>query len=189
MPHPGTSVGVQVKAPPAVMAAPAGAPPRLKVKVWAGRSASLAPALKESGRVSLTFLIPIAAKTGATLTSDTVTVMASQVSRVPSEIQTEKGYTPGPCASVGVQLNMPLLDPMEAPPGALVKLKVSVWGGASGSEPVAEKVRLASSAIFLLPIEFNTGGSLSGLTVMLMVAGAEVAKPSKAVKVKLSGPM
>ena len=71
MPGPWASVGVQVKTPvTGVMLAPAGAPAsRLKVNVLAGRSASVAVAVKVSGVSSSTVLLPIAASTGAWLTS------------------------------------------------------------------------------------------------------------------------
>ena len=52
---PWASVGVQLNAPPAVMLAPAGAPaPRLKVRVFAGTSASVAVAVNDRSASSLT---------------------------------------------------------------------------------------------------------------------------------------
>ena len=61
MPGPWASVGVQVKLPPVVMAAPAGAPAsRVKVRVLAGRSASVAVAVKLIRASSLPLWLPMA---------------------------------------------------------------------------------------------------------------------------------
>jgi len=52
----------------------------------------------------------------------TVTVMVSESVAVPSLTTTLKVYAPGPWASVGVQVNTPLLPSMAAPSGAPVRL-------------------------------------------------------------------
>ena len=63
----------------ALIEAPAGAPAsRLNVFVLAGRSASVAVAVNVSRLPSLTDLLPIAASTGATLTSLTVMLIVSK---------------------------------------------------------------------------------------------------------------
>src|SRR6185503_17850096 len=79
VPGPCASVGVQVNAPPAVIAAPAGAPaPSENVSVCAGTSASVAVAVKLNSASSLTVLFPIGARTGAVLPGgETVIVIAS----------------------------------------------------------------------------------------------------------------
>ena len=69
------SVGVQLKAPvlPSNVA-PVGAPVMLYVSVCAGRSSSLADTVNVSAVSSAVDLLPIGLKTGAVLTSLTVTV-------------------------------------------------------------------------------------------------------------------
>jgi len=69
VPGPSVSVGVQLKAPSALIEAPAGSPTRLKVSVLAGRSGSLAVAVKVNAVSSSTVLLPIAFNVGALLTS------------------------------------------------------------------------------------------------------------------------
>src|SRR5439155_11540095 len=84
------SVGVQLKAPVELLIeAPTGTMQevtlrqlvvpltRLKVSVLAGRSWSVAVAVKDRFVSSSTFLLPMAPSTGATLTSATVTVISS----------------------------------------------------------------------------------------------------------------
>jgi len=98
---------------------------RLKVKVFAGISSSVAVAVKVKGTNSSMFLFPITPSTGATLTSFTVTVIcsSSQSTGEPlSQTLTLKVYSPGPWASVGVQLKRPLVELIDAPVGALSKL-------------------------------------------------------------------
>ena len=76
----------------APIAAPAGTDPapstRLNVKVLAGRSASAAVAVNVISVSSSPDFAPIAARTGATLTSLTVTVIVSESVVVPSETTT-----------------------------------------------------------------------------------------------------
>jgi len=65
--------GVQLKIPVALLiVAPAAAPVRLNILAFAGMSASVALAVKARGVLTVTVLLPIAAKTGATFTSFTV---------------------------------------------------------------------------------------------------------------------
>jgi len=85
----------------------------------------VAVAVKVSRANSATDLSPISANTGATLTSFTVTVIcsSSQSTGEPlSQTLTLKVYSPGPWASVGVQLKRPLVELIDAPVGALSKL-------------------------------------------------------------------
>ncbi len=67
-------MGVQVNTPAAVIAAPAGAPESEKVSVSAGTSTSVAVAVNRSSLPSLTVLLPIQARTGASLADVTVIV-------------------------------------------------------------------------------------------------------------------
>src|SRR5258706_11609986 len=79
MPGPCDSVGVQLKTPvTGSMLAPSGAPEsRLKVREFAGRSASFAVLVKVSKLPSLIVLLAIGAKVGAALASVTPMVMVS----------------------------------------------------------------------------------------------------------------
>ena len=101
-PGPWASVGVQVNTPvEGLMLAPVGTWPavpscKLKVKIFAGISASVAVAMKVNSMSSSVALFPIGPRTGATLTSFTVTVMVSQSLSAPSLTQTSNVYTPGP---------------------------------------------------------------------------------------------
>src|SRR5438105_1630504 len=125
------------------MAAPAGAPTRLKVSVFAGRSGSVAPAVKVDGLPALTVVPPGTPNTGGRFTSLTVTVTGFSSERlgVPLSVtRTLKVNVPGPWASVGVQVNTPVTGSMAAPLGAPTRLKVSVLAGMSGSVAVAVKV-------------------------------------------------
>ncbi len=72
------AVGVQEKTPViGLMAAPAGAPAsKLKVRVWAGLSASVALAVKESGVPDSIVLLPIPARTGGVLVGSLIPMMA-----------------------------------------------------------------------------------------------------------------
>ncbi len=172
-PGPCASVGVQVNAPVAgLMLAPSGAPTRLKVRVLAGKSASVAVAVKLSAVSSATVLSPIAPRTGATLTSPIVTVIVSHTVNVPSLTQTSNVYVPGPCASVGVQVNAPVAGSMLAPVGAPTRLKVRVLAGRSASVAVAVKLNCTSSATLLSPIAPRTGATLTSVTVTVMLSSS-----------------
>jgi hypothetical protein len=83
----------------------------------AGRSESDVEAVKVSAVSSSTLLLPMAARTGAALTSLTVMAIVSVSVSAPSLTTTVTGYVPGPCASVGVQVKWPP-DVMDAPAGA-----------------------------------------------------------------------
>ena len=87
----------------------------------AGMSASVAVAVKVNNVCSLTTLLPIAASTGATLTSFTVTVtlLLSDNAGLPLSVATTLNvYVPAPWASVGVHVNTPVEELMVAPEGA-----------------------------------------------------------------------
>ncbi len=91
IPYPWASVGVQVKTPAEVIAAPAGAPGLSEyVSVFAGRSASVALAVNVSSLPSAIVLLPIGASTGSVRTSITDTVMDSESVSSPSDTWTSK---------------------------------------------------------------------------------------------------
>jgi hypothetical protein len=66
--------------------------------------------------------------------------MAASALAVPSLTRTANGWLPGPCASVGVQVNTPVEPSMEAPAGAPTSENVSVFAGRSVSVAVAVNV-------------------------------------------------
>ena len=100
------AVGVQVKAPPEVMAAPAGTvPASVKVRV-SPASGSVAVAVKASSVPAVAVLSPTGSRTGAALAADTTTSIVSQSERSPSETHTSKVWVPT-WPAVGVQVKAP----------------------------------------------------------------------------------
>src|SRR6185503_7826277 len=87
------------------------------------------------------------ASTGAAFVSVTVMLIGDDVLVTPSLTLTLNGYEPGPCASVGVQLNTPVEPSMLAPVGAPVSENDRVCAGRSASVDVAVNVYGASSGI------------------------------------------
>ena len=111
---PWASLGVQLNAPVElliVMPSASDAASSEYVRLCAGRSASVAVAVKLSVAPSLTLWLPMAASTGATLVSPTVIVIVSlSVSRpVPLSVtvMVTDGVRP-PWVSLGVQLKAPV---------------------------------------------------------------------------------
>src|SRR5262245_33838019 len=104
------------------MLRPDGAPgSTLNVSVCAGRSPSVALAVKLSKLPSLTAWSLMKANDGATFTSLTVTVRVSKslsAGEPLSVTRTVIEKTPGPWDSVGVQVKTPLLELIAAPDGA-----------------------------------------------------------------------
>src|SRR5205085_8058212 len=80
---------------------------RVALPILAGMSWSVAVAVKERLVSSSTALLPIAARTGATLTSATVTVIVSKSSRQAPTTATQSEYELGCWPSVGVKLKAP----------------------------------------------------------------------------------
>jgi hypothetical protein len=79
------------------MPAPAGAPTSENVRVWAGRSLSVAVAVNVYGETSgIVAAAGTPARTGAAFTSLTVSVMAASEFTTPSLTRTVNGYEPGP---------------------------------------------------------------------------------------------
>src|SRR5439155_7376957 len=160
--------GVQLKTPvDPLIVAPDGAPGSSEnVKTFAGTSVSVAVAVNVKGEPTAhAALFPIAASTGATFTSFTAIVIPSTALSCGLPLSTTwtvMEYEPGPWASVGVQLNAPVVPLRVAPVAAGAprkSKKVRVWP-ASGYVAVAVKVNGASSFTALLPIGSSTGGRL-----------------------------
>src|SRR6185436_15019006 len=95
------------------MLAPAGAPTSENVSVCAGRSASVAVAVNVYGESS-----------GVLAVGGTPARIGASVFATPSLTRTWNGYTPGPCASVGVQLKTPVEPSILAPAGASTRENV-----------------------------------------------------------------
>src|ERR1043165_9743414 len=113
-PGPCVSVGVQVNTPLLeLMAALVGAfAPRLNVKELVGISGSLATFVMTSAVNSKTVRLEMADKNGGRLLSSTMTEKLCVVLRLGEPLSvtmTEMKFEPGPCASVGVQVNTPVL--------------------------------------------------------------------------------
>src|SRR5205823_5268005 len=127
---PCASVDVQLIAPLAgLMVMPAGELTSAKVKLLAGRSASVALALTLIVVCSLIAWSPGPALHGALPISLTVTVNVLVTLRAGTPLSvtlTLTAFVLGPCASVGVQLIAPLAGLMVMPVGALTKAKVKV---------------------------------------------------------------
>src|SRR5580765_7037 len=120
---PCASVGVQLKTPvDGSMPAPAGAPAsRLKVRIWAGRSASVAEAVNVSRVCSFRVWLPMVASTGAVFGWLTTTAMVSDALEGGEALSVTRTVIklvllPGDLG--GVQVKTPVLGLMSAPAGA-----------------------------------------------------------------------
>src|SRR3989441_161213 len=127
---PWASVGVQVSTPLlGSRFTPVGADTKLKVNVFAGRSASLAVFVTVSVLSSVTVRSVGTVSTGALFASVTTTVklLVSLDSGTPLSVTLNViRLVLGPWASVGVQVSTPLLGSRFTPVGADTKLKVNV---------------------------------------------------------------
>src|SRR5262245_24713255 len=104
-------------------------------------------------------------------TSCTVRVIAASVFATASETRTVNEYTPGPCTSLGVQLNTPLEEPMLAPSGAPTSENVSVCPGTSASVALAVNPYATSSGIVAEPgTPDSTGAAFTSSTWIEMVS-------------------
>ena len=187
-------LGVQVKAPPAVIEAPAGTAPevpgaRVKVSV-SPASGSLAVAVKASSEPVSAVLSPTGSSTGAELAALTVTSIVSQSESSPSETHTSKVAVPI-WVVLGVQVKAPPAV-IEAPagtapevPGARVKVSVSP---ASGSLAVAVKASSEPVSAVLSPTGSSTGAELAALTVTSIVSQSE-SSPSETHTSKVAVPI
>ena len=89
---------------------------------------------------------------------------------------------PGPCASVGVQLNTPVVASIVAPKASAAASKVNVDAcPASTSVAVAVKLSAASSFTIWLPMVPSTGTSFTAAIVSATVAVAVPPRPSLSV--------
>src|SRR5439155_1312308 len=154
---PCASVGLQVNRPlVALMLAPAGAPgSRLKVRVLAGRSGSVAVFVTTNVLSSSIIWSAGTVRTGARFTSVTTTVKlrASLEGGEPLSVtSTVTRLVLGPCASVGVQVNTPLVALMLAPAGSPGS-KLNVRRSPSGSVAVAVKLNKVCSLTDRLGID------------------------------------
>src|SRR5437762_824616 len=181
-PEASVSVGVQLKAPvEPLIVAPAGAPASNEnVSVFAGTSPSVAVAVKVTGVPTVPVLFPIAARTGAWFTSFTVIVIAADPLSTGDPLSvavTVTGYTPGPCASVGVQLKAPVEELIVAPVAAgLPNVSDHVCTSPEfGSVAVTVKANAASSFVVLFPGFVTTGGWLFDPTTMLIASKSFIA--------------
>jgi len=156
------------------MEAPLGAPLRLKVRVWAGRSTSLAVAVKVRLLVAVTDWLGMISRTGAllggALTVIEIVRLSERAGEPSSVTRTVTGKVPV-WARVGVQENAPVPGLMEAPLGAPAsKLKLRVWAGMSTSVAVAVKVNSVVAVTVRLAREPRDGALLGGgVTVIEMV--------------------
>src|SRR4029453_11438531 len=129
--------GVQVNTPLlGLMLAPEGPATRLNGRGLAGRSGSGAAAVRVRGLPSLAGWFAMGVSTGGLFTSLTVTVkllVSLKLGEPLSVTRTLITFVLGPCASVGVQVNMPVTGLMAAPAGGEIRVKVSVLAGRSGS--------------------------------------------------------
>src|SRR5262245_3286252 len=139
------------------MLAPVEAPTSEDGGVWRGRAASVAVAVNVSAASSgVVALAGTLASTGAALTSVTVSVPEASAFVTPSLTRTVNGYAPGPCASVGVQVNTPLEPSMPAPDGPLTSENVSVWAGRSASVAVEVSREGATSGVVGLAAKWDS---------------------------------
>src|SRR5438046_7587220 len=140
------------------MLAPAGASgSRPKVRVLAGRSGSVTVFVTTNVLSSLIIWSAGTVSTGARFTSVTTTVKLreSLEGGEPSSVtRTVIKFVLGPCASVGVQVNRPLVALMLAPAGAPGS-KLNVRRSPSGSVAVAVKLNKVCSLIVRLDIVAN----------------------------------
>src|ERR1044072_8401260 len=144
-PGPGASVGVHVKAPVLTsMLAPGGGVSSENASVCVGASESLAVAVSVSAASSgMVADAGPPASTGAEFTSFTWMLidLVSLSAGLPLSVTlTVNVYSPGPCASAGVQVKTPVLTSMLAPVGGVTSENASVCAGRSASVAVAVNV-------------------------------------------------
>src|SRR5205823_1650097 len=150
------------------MVMPAGELTKAKVKVLAGRSASVAVAFTLSDVCSLIVWSAGTVNTGARFTSLTITwnvlVTRSEERRVGDEL-TLTMFVLGPCASVGVQLAAPVIGFKVVPGVQLASAKVKVLAGRSASVAVAFTLSDVCSLIVWSAGTVNTGARFTSLTI------------------------
>src|SRR2546422_369381 len=131
--------------------------------VLAGTSESVAVTVKASAASSFVVLFPGFVTTGAEFTSFTVIVIAAEllIGGPPLSVPTiVTGYTPGPCAAFGVQLNAPVVALIVAPVAAGVPSVIEYVNVCPASGSVATTVNASgfSSFTVLFPGFVTVGG-------------------------------
>src|SRR5439155_1061105 len=154
---------------------PLGAETKLKVNAFAGRSASLAMFVTVSVLRSGTVWFVGTVSTGALFASVTTTVklLVSLDSGTPLSVTfTVIRLVLGPWASVGVQVNTPVLGSRFTPLGAETKLKVNAFAGRSASLAMFVTVSVLSSGTVRKVGTLNTGALFASVTttVKLLVS-------------------
>src|SRR5438876_267626 len=166
---PWASVGVQVSTPVlGFRSTPVGADTRLKVKVLAGRSASIAVFVAVSVLSSVTVCAAGTVSTGAVFTSLTITVkllVSLDGGALLTVTRTVIRLVLGPWASVGVQVSTPVLGFRSTPVGADTRLKVKVLAGRSASIAVFVAVSVLSSVTVCAAGTVSTGAVFTSLTI------------------------
>src|SRR3954465_8558250 len=119
---PCVSSGVHVNTPlVGLLLAPIGAPAsRLQVSACAGKSGSVAELVKLSKAPSSTYMSPSAVSAGGEFTSSTTPLVVTAAPMGGEPLSVTRIVTAlvlGPCASVGVQVNAPLVGLIDAPAG------------------------------------------------------------------------
>src|SRR5215213_4270413 len=130
------------------MAAPAGAPTRLKVSVFGcplTRSGSATVGVNVRVAPGTAVAVAGTVRVGATFTSRTVSVTGASVALNPSDTRTEKENVFVPWASVGVEVKAPVTGSMAAPAGAPTRANRRLAGSSSGSVAAAVNEYGASS--------------------------------------------
>src|SRR6266496_4190468 len=165
---PWASVGVQVMIPLALMVALVGPARSWYVRLFAGRSMSVAVLVTMSVANSLTVWLTMPGRVGALLTSLTVTVNVLVALRagVPLSVTLVVNTTPelGPWASVGVQVMIPLAL-MVALVGPARSWYVRLFAGRSMSVAVLVTMSVANSLTVWLTMPGRVGALLTSLTV------------------------
>src|SRR5437773_1523524 len=150
---PCVSVGVQLNTPLAgLIVAPGGGLIKLKVSIFVlfGTSGSVAVIASVNRLPSGMLCVAMAANSGALFTSLTTTVklLVSLNGATPLSVtRTVTTFVLGPCASLGVQVNTPVLAPMLAPAGPVTIPYVSALVGTSPSLAVSVSVSVLPSAM------------------------------------------
>src|ERR1051325_4962089 len=144
------------------IAVPDGAPgSSVNVSGFAGTSGSVAVAVKANSVLSSIVAFEIAASVGARFASLTVTLKLFTVERGGDPLSvatTETEYVFGPCCSVGVHVNAPVVGLIAAPAGLPTPSEYSIVCPASGSVADAVNCNSVCSVTVLSGIALNTGG-------------------------------
>src|SRR5262245_44079211 len=123
----------------------------------------------------------MAASTGGVFTSLTTMekVLVSLNGGEPLSVtRTVTPFVLGPCDSVGVQVNTPLLGLRLAPVGPVIRLKVIPLAGRSGSVTDIVSVRVLPSAIVWSLMAASTGGLFTSFTTTLkLLASLNAGEP------------